>query len=394
MHQLFQLTEKTSRLAIGLMSGTCTDGIDAALVQIDGFSTATKVKLLAFITIPYSPSLRSHLLKLSSGSLYGSEEVCKMNFLLGRLFTDASLEVCKKADISPSNIDFIGSHGHTIYHQPNKETYFHHTLTSTLQIGEASIISEAFGCPVISDFRVRDMAAGGQGAPLVPFTEYLLYSQKGITTALQNIGGIGNITFLPANNDMNQVIAFDTGPGNMIIDALVFIYTNGEKQYDKEGSIAKSGRVHTPLLNWLLEDPYLYRKPPKTTGREYYGTQFVSNLLEKAKEYNLSLPDIIATATMFTAKSIEISVTNYLPKLPDRIIIGGGGSLNHTLMENIKTCLPNSNVITNEDLGLDGNAKEAVAFAVLANETLFCSDNTIPAATGAAHSVVMGKITL
>lgn len=193
---------------------------------------------------------------------------------------------------------------------------------------------------------------------------------------------------------MDHIIAFDTGPGNMIIDALVSIYTKGAKNYDEGGAIGGSGTVHEELLQWLLQDPYLYRSAPKTTGREYYGAEFVKALLEKAKEYDLAMPDIIATATMFTAKSIEIGVAQQLPGYPDQLIVGGGGSLNRTLMEAIRSCLPKCRIMTNEDLGLDSNAKEAVAFAVLANETLFESNNTVPTATGARHSVVMGKITL
>ena len=393
MKNIFCIAQKSTRLAIGLMSGTCTDGIDAALIQIEGYSTDTKVKLLEFITIPYDLPLRTRLLEIASGNNYGSEEICKINFLLGHLFANACLEVCKKAQIKPSEIDFIGSHGHTIFHQPNPAMYFNHSITSTLQIGEAAIISEVMDCPVIADFRVRDMAAGGLGAPLVPYTEYLLYSKKGKDIALQNIGGIGNITYLPSNCKMEQILAFDTGPGNMIIDALVSIYTNNQYTYDNNGDIAKTGVVNTSLLTWLLQDNYIHSKPPKTTGREYYGAEFVKELLHQADCLGINLPDTIATATMFTAKSIELGMS-FLPKIPDELIVGGGGSQNKTLMSNIKSCLPRCNVLTNEDLGLDSNAKEAVAFAVLANEALFGYSNNVPSATGASHSVVMGKISL
>lgn len=394
MYQLEQLISKNPRLVIGLMSGTCTDGIDAALVRIEGHGTDTKVKLLEFITIPYEASLRSLLLDLSKGDSHGSEEICKANFLLGRLFAEASAEVCRIAGIECSEIDFIGSHGHTIYHQPQPVTYYSHTITSTLQIGEASVISEVMNCPVISDFRVRDVAAGGQGAPLVPYTEYLLYSQKGKNIALQNIGGIGNITYLPADCEMNKVIAFDTGPGNMIIDALVSIYTDDRLNYDASGDIAKAGTIHTGLLDWLMQDEYIHRKAPKTTGREYYGVQFIKALLQRAADMNVSLPDTISTATMYTAKSIELGILGNLPLIPDQLIVGGGGCLNRTLMADIKACLPMCKVITNEDLGLNSKAKEAVAFAVLANETVFGINNNVPAATGAGHGVVMGKISL
>lgn len=394
MNKIYTLTQKNTHLVIGLMSGTCTDGIDAALVRIEGYYTDTQVELLDFITIPYEPALRNLLLEISKGDTYGSEEICKVNFLLGKLSAKACLQVCQQAGVLPSEIDFIGSHGHTIYHQPVPIQYYSHSISSTLQIGEAAVISEIMNCPVISDFRVRDVAAGGQGAPLVPYTEYLLYRQKGKNIALQNIGGIGNVTYLPADSDINHIIAFDTGPGNMIIDALVSIYTNHQLTYDANGDIAKSGIVHIELLNWLLQDEYIYRKAPKTTGREYYGTAFVKELLQKADSLQIKLPDTIATATMFTAKSIEIGIRNNLPKLPDELIVGGGGSLNRSLMADIRACLPTCKVITNEDLGLNSQAKEAVAFAVLANETIYNQNNNVPTATGAKHGVVMGKLTL
>lgn len=394
MNQLLSLTAKQKRLAIGLMSGTCTDGIDAALVQIEGSSIHTKVQFIEFVTIPYDIELRSKLLHLSSGDFGGSYEISKMNFLLGKLSANACLFVCEKAKISPSEIDFIGSHGHTIYHQPLPENYHGQTVTSTLQIGEASVISEIMNCPVISDFRVRDMSAGGLGAPLVPYTEYLLYSKKDKTIALQNIGGIGNITYLPSNGKLEDILAFDTGPGNMIIDSLVSIHTNMRQTYDDCGKIASIGKIHEELLQWLLTDPYLYKIPPKTTGREYYGADYVKRLLNKANELNLSFPDIVSTATMFTAKSIKISVLNHLPKLPDTLIVGGGGSQNKTLMKYISSTLSQCNVITNEDIGFNSNAKEAIAFAILANETIFGNTNNVPSATGASHNVVMGKITI
>lgn len=394
MNAIHQIIHKPSRLAIGLMSGTCTDGIDAALVRIEGSHLDTKVKLMHFITIPYEDSLRQRLLDIASGNSFASEEICKMNFLLGHLSLAACIKVCEEANVHITDLDFVGSHGHTIFHQPHESVYFNHKITSTLQIGEASIISETLKCPVVSDFRVRDMAAGGGGAPLVPYTEYLLYSKKGKNIALQNIGGIGNITFLPADNDMNNVFAFDTGPGNMIIDALVSIYTNGNCHYDKNGDIASSGNIHSELLNCLLKDEYIYKLAPKTTGREYYGEAFVKKLLSIANTLQVNMQDTIATATMFTAKSIEIGIKNNFKQKPEELIIGGGGSYNKALLRNIKSSLPYCKVITNEDLGLNSNAKEAIAFAVLANETLFGKTNNIPRATGAKHSVIMGKITL
>lgn len=393
MNPIVQLSQKEKKLAIGLMSGTCTDGIDAALVEIEGSGLTTKVQLLEFLTIPYSQELRTRLLQIASGSYGGSYEICKMNFLLGELFADACQKVCSVARIAPSELDFIASHGHTIYHQPVTETYFDRKIISTLQIGEASSISERMHCPVIADFRVRDVAAGGFGAPLVPYSEYILYSEPGKNVALQNIGGIGNVTFLPKDGDRSHILAFDTGPGNMVIDALVALYTNQLCMYDKDGLIAGSGTIHEELLQWLMQDPYITAKPPKTTGREYYGSAFVQRLTEQAHNYNLTYPDLIATATMFTARSIAANVLHNLPEVLDRLIVGGGGSQNPTLMKDIKVCLPMLQVMTNEDLGLDSNAKEAIAFAILGNETICGNENNIASATGASHGVVMGKIT-
>ncbi len=393
MNGWHQLLERKNHVVIGLMSGTCTDGVDAALVKIKGYGIDTKVTLLNFLTIPYEEELRNLLLRIASGSYGGSYEISKANILLGHLFAEACAEVCKKGDIPIEKVDYIGSHGHTIYHQPQEEIYFGHRIHSTFQIGEAAIISERIKCPVISDFRVRDMAAGGLGAPLVPYTEYLLYSESGKNIALQNIGGIGNITYLPANGDRDKILAFDTGPGNMIMDALTAIYTSNRKTYDEGGKIAAKGKVQPELLAWLLQDKYIHNAPPKTTGREHYGEGFVSEILQQIAIRNISLEDCIATTTMFTAKSIESSVINHLPEMPECLIIGGGGSQNRTLLQFIKSCLSQCKVMTNEELGMNSNAKEAIAFAILANETIYGISNNIPSATGAQHKVVMGKLT-
>lgn len=389
---LRRAVEKKTRLAIGLMSGTCTDGIDAALVEISGHGRDVSVRLVEFLTQPYDPQLRSQLLTLAAGAAGGSRDICMMNFLLGRLSAEACLAVCRKAGIEKSQVDFVSSHGHTVFHQPVPERMFGKEIISTLQIGEPSVIAEAMGCPVIGDFRVRDIAAGGQGAPLVPYAEYLLYSGKGQDIALQNIGGIGNITFLPADGDGEKIIAFDTGPGNMVIDQLCAEYTQGKQNYDAGGSIAAGAEISRPLLDWLMQDPYLRQQPPKTTGRESYGAEFTARLMAQARVLGLSMPDTIATVTMFTAKCIEYSVRSFLPRMPSRLIVGGGGSKNLALLKDLRDCLPECTVQTNEDLGLSSDAKEAIAFAVLGNETLFEACNNVPAATGAAHPVVMGKI--
>lgn len=380
------------KLAIGLMSGTSADGIDAVLVEISGCSTTTKVRQLAFVTLPFTDAVRSRILQVAAGDFGGSEELCLMNFLLGSLSAEACVAVCEKAGVDPGSIAFVGSHGQTVFHAPVQQDYLGCKVRGTLQIGEASLIVEALGCPVVSDFRVRDMAAGGLGAPLVPYTEYLLYQDPQRNIALQNIGGIGNISLLPRGAGLNGVLAFDTGPGNMVIDALAARMTNGCARYDEGGKMAAAAQVSTPLLAWMMQDDYLKRTPPKTTGREMYGEAYVQKLLQKADELGVVLADVLATATRFTAECIGAGVRDFCPVYPDRMIVGGGGSMNPTLLAHIADCLPGCEVMTNEQLGLDSNAKEAVAFAVLANEAMYSQPNNAPGATGAAHPVVMGKI--
>jgi len=395
MSPLFTPISKPVHRVIGLMSGTCTDGIDAALVDIQDHGLSTRINLLSFITIPYEDAFRKELLSLASGHTGGSYTVSKTHFLLGHLFAEACKEVCLSAGVTPDTVDFIGSHGHTIYHQPIPETFFSHLITSTLQIGEPSVINEQMNCPVVSDFRVRDMSAGGLGAPLVPYTEYLLYGEPGNNIALQNIGGIGNITYLPASGRLSEIMAFDTGPGNMLIDSIIEIVTKGHQHFDNMGAMAAKGSASDKLMDYLLNvDYYIHQSPPKTTGREYYGSNFVNDILSKASSLALSSEDILATVTLFTAKTITLNIRRFLPNIPQKLIVGGGGSYNYTLMNHLKELLPECRVITNEDIGLNSSAKEAIAFAVLANETLHFSNNNVPSATGALHPVIMGKISL
>lgn len=394
MHPLEGLWKKEERLAIGLMSGTSADGVDAALVRISGYGLKTRVRQIGFCFLPFDGEVRSRILALAAGEVGGTREVCQMSFLLGELYAEACLKLCEEAQVDPSEIDFVGCHGQTVYHLPVAEDYLKRPIRGTLQIGEASVIVERLGCPAVSDFRVRDLAAGGLGAPLVPYSEFLLYRSEERTVALQNIGGIGNITLLPQGCTMDQVVAFDTGPGNMVMDALTFRLTQGKQTYDEGGRLAAQGRVDARLLEYLLKDPYLQEKPPKTTGRERYGDAYVEALLAQAERLNVGLNDALATATRFTAECIRCAVEEHCQPRPDWLIVGGGGSLNPTLMRHIQDCLPDCRVLVNEDLGLDSNAKEAVAFAILANETLFASCNNVPSATGAAHPVVMGKVSI
>ncbi len=393
MKTLHELLKKDTLRVIGLMSGTSADGMDAALTEISGFSLSTKVKTAAFVSLPYPEEVRGEILRLSSGTAGGSRDLCLFSFFLGRLALDACKAVCEKAGINPGSVDLVGSHGQTLYHVPAAESYLGRPVRGTLQLGEASVIAEGMGCPVVSDFRVRDLAAGGQGAPLVPYTEYLLYRRDDETVGLQNMGGIGNITVLPRGGRMEDTLAFDTGPGNMVMDEIVFRMTGGRLRYDENGVMAASGACSAALLSWMLRDPYLTLSPPKSTGREAYGTAYVDRLMEKGRALGLSDWDILATACRFTAACVRMAIEWHCPQKPDRLIVGGGGSRNSTLMACLRQELAIP-VLTNEDLGLNSDAKEAVAFAILANECVHFSFNNMPSVTGAAHPVVMGKITL
>ncbi len=388
-HSFLKLWNQPSRLVVGLMSGTSADGIDAVLTRITGSGFSTKAEQLGFYFQPFDEATRQQILAVCGGDFGGSREICLLGTHLGKLYAQAVRGLLKETGFS--HVDLIGNHGQTVYHIPEETPYLGTTLRGTLQIGDPSYLSEEFGCPVVSDFRIRDMAAGGLGAPLVPYTEFLLYRSETEDVALQNIGGIGNVTLLPAGCTLEEVTAFDTGPGNMVMDALVAKLTHGKLSYDDGGKLAASGKMIPELLAWMLEDPYLSKQPPKTTGREYYGKEYVQTLLTFG---DYPLVDILTTATRFTAESIALSLRRFAPRMPARLVVGGGGSRNPTLLSFLQDCLPECQVQTQEDLGLDSDAKEAVAFAILANEALFGICNNAPSATGAKHAVVMGRINL
>ena len=386
-HPFVKLWSKPSRLVVGLMSGTSADGIDAVLTRITGSGLSTEVKQLGFCFLPFDRPTRQAILKICRGESGGSREICLLGTHLGKLYVQAVRELLKAT--GAETVDLIGCHGQTVYHIPEAVDYLGCATRGTLQIGDPSYLAEVFHCPVISDFRIRDMAAGGLGAPLVPYTEFLLYRSETEDVALQNIGGIGNVTLLPAGCPLDQVTAFDTGPGNMVMDALAAKLTGGAMDYDDGGKLAASGRVIPELLEWMLSDPYLAKEPPKTTGRENYGAEYVEKLLSIG---SYPLIDILTTATAFTARSIALGLRRFAPRLPARLVVGGGGSRNPTLLAFLREALPEVQVQTQEDLGLSSDAKEAVAFAILANDALFAIPNNAPSATGAKHPVVMGRI--
>lgn len=370
----------------GLMSGTSGDGVDVAIVEIDDQSQ----KLLGFGTVPYPVSLRKALFNLFEPDTSHVDDICHYNFVFGHFFAKALDSICSKTLIPLNSIDLIGSHGQTIYHNPSGRRYAGHCVRSTLQIGEPSIIAQQTGITTIADFRPRDIACGGQGAPLVPFADSVLFSHHSLNRAIQNIGGIANVTFLPANSGVEKIIAFDTGPGNMIIDGLMTLLKN--KKYDNYGSLAAKGQVCQTTLNRLLKHAYLRKSPPKTCGREEFGLQFCRSLYDSAIADKISPADCIATATAFTAVTIAKAYRRFLPTMPDEIILCGGGARNRTLVKMLQAECGSIKIMTTDDLGIDLDAKEAMSFAILAWATIKGLANNVPGATGATQTTILGKI--
>ncbi|MBP5158915.1 MAG: anhydro-N-acetylmuramic acid kinase [Lachnospiraceae bacterium] len=392
MRDLMELLQKKERTIIGLMSGTSLDGIDAALVRVSGNYRDTKVKMLSFDTFPFPEGLKQRIFRLFDRDIK-SADICHMNFLLGEIFADAAIRIAEKYGMSMEDVDLIGSHGQTISHLPEFREDCGKHIASTLQIGEGAVIARRTGVVTVSDFRVMDMAAGGQGAPLVPYSDYVLYSSDKENIALLNVGGIGNITVIPKHGREEDVVAFDTGPGNMVIDELMRIITEGKREYDKNGEFAAKGKPDREELDRLLADPYFKKPYPKTTGREAYGKDFTRSLYAIFCRKDLKYEDMVATATAFTAESVRIAC-GFSPCNIDRLIVSGGGAYNRTLLDMLSKALPKTTVCTQEDLGFSSDAKEAVAFAVLANETLSLHPNNICGVTGADAPQILGKINL
>ncbi|SDC02965.1 anhydro-N-acetylmuramic acid kinase [Bacillus wiedmannii] len=374
----------------GIMSGTSLDGIDVALVHIEGSGVESKVKLIHFITVPFCNDMKNEIQQALSIENSNVQLICSLNFKLGLCFANAVREVCKEANFPLGQLNLIGSHGQTIYHQPKHDG---NMIPSTLQIGEPAVIAYETNTTVISNFRTMDIAAGGQGAPLVAYSEIILYRHPTKNRLLQNIGGIGNVTIIPSHLSDKNVIAFDTGPGNMVIDEMC--QRLFQLSYDQNGKIAKQGVVVDEILTYCMNHPFLKMNPPKSTGREQFGEEFVSELLKRYERH--SKENIVTTVTMFTARSIVHQYKEFI--LPyyeiDEVILGGGGSYNDTLVEMIRYGLKDEKcaIFIQEDIGYSSEAKEAIAFAILANETYHRNPSNVPSATGAKQSVVLGNIT-
>lgn len=381
------------RLLVGLMAGTSLDGVDAALVRVAGPATAPRVRLLRFVSIPYSRGVRRRLLRLAAGHPVPAGEISQFNFLLGRLFADAAIEVCRKAGVSPGRLAGIGSHGQTIFHQGNAKAEAGHKVSSTFQIAEPAVIAERTGAAVVANFRTADMAAGGQGAPLVPLLDYLLLSDRNQGTVALNIGGIANVTVIPAGAALEDVYGFDTGPGNMIMDGLVCAFTGGRQHYDLNGRLAAQGKVIEDLLTLALRHAFFRKQPPKSTGREQFGEEFVQRLF-LSRLPGACKEDLLRTATELTAATVAGALRLFVfPRVDiNRLIISGGGAHNRLLIRRIGELLAGIAVMPSDAFGLPGDAKEAIAFAILADRTLHGLPGNLPAVTGARRAVVLGNI--
>jgi anhydro-N-acetylmuramic acid kinase len=376
-HPLVRLIEMPRKRVLGLMSGTSLDGIDVALVDVEGFGAATRASLYAFDSFPYSDEERARIHDLLQAN---TRQVCEGNFWLGGRFAQAALSLLSMVR---TDADLIGSHGQTLWHQPR---------SSTLQIGDPALIAARTGIVTVGDFRVADVALGGEGAPLVPFCDWVLYRRAGQRRALQNIGGIANVTVV--GERLDEVQAFDNGPGNMMIDALAPLASDGREAIDRDGAWSARGHVQADLLAALLDDEYLRRPPPKSTGRERYGRAAVEAWAERHRDR--APVDLLATLVAFTARAIADSYRAFvLGRGPlDEVLVSGGGAHNRTLMAALAQALAPLPVRPFGDEGVSPDAKEAVAFAVLAVQAIHAEPANLTQVTGATRPAVLGKICL
>jgi anhydro-N-acetylmuramic acid kinase len=380
---------------LGMMSGTSADGIDVALVRISGAPPAFAAQLEAHHHVPFPAYVRAAILRLANGAETTTAEISGLNFLAGEEFARAAVAACKKWRVPLRTISLIGSHGQTIFHLGTRARFQGKVRApSTLQIAEISIIAERTGIPTVGDFRPADMAAGGQGAPLVPFVDYLLYRDAHRGRVALNIGGIANLTVIPAGGQPKDVFAFDTGPGNMVVDALVERITRGKEAFDRDARIALNGRMIPELLVRLMREPYLRMRPPKSAGREQFGEAFARGLIAWGNRHFAGPADLVRTATVFTSLSIADAFRRFVLSRAqvDEMIVTGGGARNPLMMAQLAAALPGIEVLPASRFGVPVEAKEAFAFAVLAYETYHRRPNNLPSATGAKHPVILGKI--
>ncbi len=382
-----------SRLVAGLMSGTSADGVDVALVRIEGTGTDVAVTLVAHDVLKYSSGVRQRILSCQGAAAGNARDVALLDAYVGELFGHALLHICKKAAVAPADVSAAGSHGQTLYHHPTPVQYPGFAVTNSLQVGAPSVIAQRSGITVVSGFRGRDMAAGGQGAPLAPYLDYILFHHRSRSRLVLNIGGIANLTAMPAGAGLDGLLAFDTGPGNCLMDLATWHYSGGKQAFDVDGAWARKGRVHEAFLATLLEHPFLKMAPPKSADKETFGSDFLDGALLRFPE--LRGPDVLATLAAFTVRSIAMGIMEFCTQKAryEEIIVSGGGANNPVLMEDLQGAFPKLVFATSDEYAIPGKAKEAVLMAVLADATLHGWPSNVPAATGAKAAVVLGDIT-
>ena len=367
-------------LVIGLMSGTSLDGVDACLVNITKENNLFKYEQVGFVFVPYENELKNKIMEVSKLDTSNVQKICSLNYELGFVYSDAVTKLLDKHNIDPNKIEFIAMHGQTIWHNPNNMDNYY---SSTLQIGEPSVLAYKFNTLVISNFRTMDISAGGSGAPLVPFVNYALYKSNEKNVAFQNIGGIGNVAYIPKNSSAKDVVAFDTGPGNMLIDEAMKVLFN--KPYDESGNIALKGKVNEEVLKYLMKDEYLDLPYPKSTGREKYSKEFLNVILEKMKDEPKE--NIISTITAYTADTISYAYMKFLKEV-DEMILSGGGSYNKFIIKRLKEKLNIPIIIHTES-----DSYEAFCFAVLGHYTYMREPSNMTSVTGAECEVILGNFT-
>jgi len=381
------------QLYIGLMSGTSMDGIDAALVEIIGSGLETKLKILSSLEYPYPAGLKDKLSRIISDQTVDISILSSMNYAIGEYFGDSVVRLLNESKVNPDDITAIGSHGQTIWHDPEGKELLGRQFPSTSQIGEPAVINAKTGIKVVSDFRANDIAMGGQGAPLIPYFDYIFFRSDTKNILTLNLGGIANITFLPANSGLNEILAFDTGPANILIDQAVIEFYG--KECDDEGMIAASHDFSKELLDHMMNNEFIHKNPPKSTGREDFGLNYLSEIVKFSNASNITQESLVSTLTEFTAASIFENYVKFIEPIGkvDKIVASGGGTKNNELLKRIGKFFRNVEICVSNEVGIASDIKEAAAFAFFAAETLCGNSINIPSVTGALKSVVCGKIT-
>ena len=383
-------------LVIGLMSGTSCDGLDVALVALKELQGETHFRLIAAKSFDYPRHLQVYLRNLPQVQKDALYQISQTNFYLAQIWAEMIREFLKENDLTPEDLTLIASHGHTIWHQGQAEKFIDRPVRSTLQIGDPAVLAKLTSVPVVGDFRVGDMALGGQGAPLIPYFDFVYFSRFKKNVLAINLGGIANFTFIPADGDLGKVIGFDTGPANMLLDLAVNDLF--KKPFDKDGEIAYQGQLSDKLLDFILDlDDFPAMHPPKSTGREHYGHSFYHKIKQFVLQNGIKPEDMIHTLSFYTVMTIRTNYANFIAPTygsPDLIVVSGGGALNRFLIEQLKIQFDHIRIHPSEELGINAEFKEAIGFAVIGWATLLGKSANVPQATGAEKGTVLGKICL